>query len=122
MKKFMLLAMGLLMFLAADAAQTYDIGQPQQNENVMLLQQSDNQPVVVDFVCADYSVTTTIVTTAETEFMYYEAMPMEVRTQVFDFTQPVFRLCVNKSIVFKSNLYNGWRGKNSNPPSQYDRA
>ena len=122
MKKFLFLAIGLFMFLAADAAVTYDVGQPQQSKNVMLLQQADAQPMVVDFICADYSVTTTIATAAETEFTCYEAMPIEVRTQVFEFTLPVFRLCVNKSNAFKSNLYTGWRGQYSNPPSQYDRA
>ena len=122
MKKIMLLAMGLLMFLAVDAAKTYDVGQPQQSENVMLLQQADAQPMVVDFVYADYSVTATIATATETGYTIYEAMPMEVRTQVFDFALPVFRLCVNKSNAFKSHLYSGWRGQNSNPPSQYDRA
>ena len=120
MKRFMIFAVGILMFLAANAAPTYDVGQ-QQTDQVLLMQQADGQMMTVDFVYADNSVVT-IATTAGTEYTIYEAMPMEVRTQVFDLTMPVFRLCNRKANAFKSNLYTGWRGLNSNPPSQYDRA
>ncbi len=116
----MILAVGILMFLAADAAPTYDVGQ-QQTDQVLLMQQEDGQMMTVDFVYADYSVST-IATAAGTEYITFEAMPIEVRTQVFDLTMPVFRLCIHKANAFKSNLYTGWRGVNSNPPSQYDRA
>lgn len=120
MKKFHVLAVGILMFLAADAAPTYDVGK-QQTDQVVLIQQTDGQMMTVDFAYADYSVVT-IATTVGTEYTIYEAMPMEVRIQVFDLTLPVFRLCTHKANAFKSNLYTGWRGVNSNPPSQYDRA
>ena len=120
MKKFLVLAVGLLMFLAADAAHTYDVGQ-QQTDQVLLMQQTDGSQMVVDFVYSDYSVVT-IATTTETECTIYHADFAEVHTQVFDFTMPVFRLCSHRANAFKSNIYTGWRGVNSNPPSQYDRA
>lgn len=120
MKKFFVLAVGILMFLAADAAPTYDVGQ-QQTDQVMLLQQTDGQVMTVDFVYADYSVVT-IATIVGTEYTIYQADFAEVRTQVFDLTLPVFRLCSHRASMFKSNLYTCWRGVNSNPPSHYDRA
>ncbi len=120
MKKFLVLAVGILMFLAADASPYYDVGQ-KQTDQVLLMQQTDGQMMTVDFVYADYSVVT-IATIVGTEYTIYEAMPMEVRIQVFDLTLPVFRLCTHKANAFKSNLYTGWRGMNSNPPNQYDRA
>lgn len=120
MKKFLVLAVGILMFLAAEAAPTYDVGQ-QQTDQVLLMQQTDGSQMVVDFVYADYSVVT-IATTTETECTIYQADFAEVRTQVFNLTMPVFRLCSHKVNMFKSNLYTGWRGVNSNPPGQYDRA
>ena len=121
MKKFLFLAIGLLMFVAAQATTAYDTGQQPQNEKVLLLQQADVQPMVMDFVYVDYTIET-IATVTGTEYTIYEAAPAEVRTQVFDLTLPVFRLCTHKANAFKSNLYTGWRGVNSNPPSQYDRA
>ena len=115
--------LGLVVMFAATAyaTPTYDVGVEQSAKTLFV--QADAQPMTVDFVsayadCVNY----TIATTAETEYTIYETMPMEVRTQVFDFTVPVFRLCTHKSSAFKSNLYTGWRGLNSNPPSQYDRA
>ena len=120
MRKFLVLAVGILMFLAADAAPTYDVGQQQTNQ-VLIMHQTDGSQMVVDFVYADYSVIT-IATTTETEYVIYRADFAEVRTRVLDLTMPVFRLCINRSNAFKSNLYSGWRGANSNPPNQYDRA
>ena len=120
MKKFLFLAIGLLMFVAADAAPAYDVGQ-QQTDQVMLMQQVDGSQMVVDFVYTDNTVVT-IATTTETEYVIYQADFADVRTQVFNLTMPVFRLCSHRANAFKSNLYTGWRGVNSNPPSQYDRA
>ena len=108
------------MFLSADASHTYDVGQ-KQTDQVLLMQQTDGSQMVVDFVYSDYSVVT-IATTTETECTIYYADFSEVHTQVFDFTMPVFRLCSHRANAFKSNRYTGWREVNSNPPSQYDRA
>ena len=74
MRKFLVLAVGLLMFLAADAAPTYDVGQ-QQTDQVLLMQQTDGSQMVVDFVYADYSVVT-IATTTETEYTIYQAQTL----------------------------------------------
>lgn len=120
MRKFLVLAVGLLMFLAADAAPTHDVGQ-QKTDQVLLMQQTEGSQMVVDFIYADYSVVM-IATTTETEYTIYQADFAEVRTQVFDLTLPVFRLCSHRANMFKSNLYTCWRGVNSNPPNQYDRA
>ena len=121
MKKFLFLAIGLLMFVAAQATTAYDVGQQPQNEKVLLLQQADVQPMVMDFVYADYTVET-IATVTGTEYTIYEAAPAEVRTQVFDFTLPVFRLCSHRANMSKSQIVNSWRWHNTNPPNQYDRA
>ena len=120
MRKFIVFAVGLLMFLAADAATTYDVGQ-QQTDQVLLMRQTDGSQMVEDFVYSDYPVVT-IATTTETEYTIYQADFAEVPTQVFDLTMPVFRLCSHRANAFKSNLYTVWRGVNSNPPSQYDMA
>ena len=120
MKKILILAVGLLMFLAADAAPAYNVGQ-QQTDQVLLMQQTDGSQMVADFVYSDYSVVT-IATTTETECTIYHADFAEVRTQVFDITMPVFRLCSYRANAFKSNIYTGCRGVNSGPHSQYDRA
>lgn len=108
-----------MMILAAQAA-TYDVGQPPQSDQVLLMQ-SDAPQMVADFVLVDYSADM-IATAPTTVFVHYEAMDAEVYTQVFDLTMPVFRLCIHRKSMFKSNLYTGWRGINKNPPSQYDRA
>ena len=84
------------MFLAADAAPTYDVGQ-QQTDQVLLMQQTDGSQMVVDFVYADYSVVT-IATTTETEHTIYQVDFAEVRIQVFDLTMPVFRDCKEAGI------------------------
>lgn len=112
--------MGIFMILAADAAPAYDVGQPQ-SDHVMLLQQTDGQMMAVDFVAADYS-NVTIATTVGTEYTIYQADFAEVRTQVFDLTMPVFRLCSHRAIMSKSQIVNNWRWHNTNPPNQYDRA
>ena len=94
------------MFLAADAAPTYDVGQ-QQTDQVLLMQQTDGSQMVVDFVYADYSVIT-ISTTTETEYNIYQADFSDVRTQVFDLTIPVFRLCSHRANAFKSIHWMAW--------------
>lgn len=109
----------LLMATAAYAAPPYEVMQSDPVQVVL----TDAPEMTVDFVYAYADgVTYTIATTAETEYMHYQASFAEVRTQVFDLEMPVFRLCINRKSAFKSNLYTGWRGLNSNPPNQYDRA
>lgn len=122
MKKFICL-LGLVMMMATAFAShsCADVGQEQSAQTMFT--QADAQPMTVDFVYAYADgVTYTIATTGEKEYMHYQVSFAEVRTQVFDLTMPVFRLCNRKANAFKSNLYTGWRGLNSNPPSQYDRA
>lgn len=121
MRKFLVIAVGMLMFLTAHAAPTYDVGHQQQTDQVLIMQQTDGSKMVVDFVYSDYPVIT-IATMTKTEYTIYQADFADVRTKVFDITMPVFRLCSHRANVFKSNIYTGWRGVNSNPPSQYDRA
>ena len=122
MKRFLcLLGLSLMLATMTYAAPTYDVGQEQSDQVQLVL--TDAQPMTVDFVyaCAD-NATITIATTAETEYSFYVATPMDVRTPVYDLTMPVFRLWCAKSYAFKSHLHTGWRGLNSNPPSQYYRA
>lgn len=120
MRKFIVFAVGLLMFLSADAATTYDVGQ-QQTDQVMLMQHTDGSKMVVDFVYADYSVVT-IATTTETEYTIYQADLPRCVPKYSTLLWSVFRLCSHRANTFKSNIYAGWCGVNSNPPSQYDRA
>ena len=87
-----------------------------------LLVQADVQDMVSDFVIVIYDYNTIATDPLTEDYTIYEAPPMEVYSQVFDLTMPVFRLCINRKSIFKSELYTGWRGINSNPPSQYDRA
>ena len=111
-----------MMMATVFASPSYvDVGQEQSAQT--LFTQAGAQPMTVDFVYAYADgVTYTIATTAQTDYMHYQASFAEVRAQVFDLTMPVFRLCHRKANAFKSNLYTGWRGLNSNPPNQYDRA
>ena len=87
-----------------------------------LLVQADVQDMVSDFVIVSYDCNTIATELLTEDYTIYEAPPMEVYSQVFDLKMPVFRLCINRKSMFKSNLYTGWRGINSNPPSKYDRA
>lgn len=123
MKKFICLLGFVMMMAMVYATPSYaDVGGQEQSAPT-LFTQADAQPMTVDFVYAYADgVTYTIATTAETEYMHYQASFAEVRTQVFDLEMPVFRLCINRKSAFKSNLCTGWRGLNSNPPNQYDRA
>lgn len=129
MRKFLVIAVGMLMFLTAHAAPTCNVGQQQtdqvllmqQTDQVLLMQQTDGSKMVVDFVYSDYPVMT-IATMTKTEYTIYQADFADVRTQVFDLTMPVFRLCSHRANAFKYNIYTGWRGVNSNTHSQYDRA
>lgn len=119
MRKFLFACLGLMMILAAQAA-TYDVGQPPQSDQVLLMQ-CDAPQMVADFVLVDYSADM-IATAPTTVFVHYEAMDAEVYTQVFDFTLPVFRLCSHRASMSKSQIVNSWRWHNTNPPNQYDRA
>ena len=105
------------MFLAAQAAPTYDVGQ-QQSDQVLLVQTDAQDMMVVDFIYVAPA-TDMVVSTIGTEYSICETMPAEVRTQVFDLTMPVVRLCSHRA-EFGSNLYIGWRGHYSNPPILYD--
>lgn len=108
----------LLMATAAYAAPPYEVVQSDPVQVVL----TDAPEMTVDFVfVSDINTTITIATTADYGF-FYQAMPIENNAQVFDMEMPVFRLCIQKMKVQKSNILKGWRGQNSNPPNQYDRA
>lgn len=120
MKKFIcLLGLCLALATATYATPIPDTGQDQAQT---LLVQADVQDMVSDFVIVSYDYNTIATDSLTDDYTIYEAPPMEVYSQVFDLTMPVFRLCINRKSMFKSNLYTGWCGINSDPPSKYDRA
>ena len=120
MKKFIcLLGLCLAMATATYATPFPDTGQ---DNAQTLLVQADVQDMVSDFVIVSYDCNTIATATVTEDYIIYEAPPMEVYSQVFDLKMPVFRLCIYRKSMFKSNLYTGWRSINSNPPNQYDRA
>ena len=109
----------LLMATAAYAAPPYEVMQSDPVQVVL----TDAPEMTVDFVLVSgIDATITIATTADYGYFFYQAMPIENKSQVFDIEMPVFRLCIQKMKVQKSNIVTGWRGQNSNPPNQYDRA
>lgn len=120
MKKFMIFfGLVLLMATAAYAAPPYEVMQSDPVQIVL----TDAPEMTVDFVLVSgINATITIATTADYGYFFYQAMPIENKAQVFDIEMPVFRLCIQKMKVQKSNIVTGWRGQNSNPPNQYDRA
>lgn len=119
MKRFMMFfGLVLLMATAAYAAPPYEVMQSDPVQVVL----TDAPEMTVDFVLVSgIDATITIATTADYGY-FYQAMPIENHAQVFDIEMPVFRLRIRKMKVQKSNIVTGWRGKNSNPPNQYDRA
>ena len=120
MKKFIcMLGLCLAMATATYATPFPDTGQ---DKAQTLLVQADVQDMVSDFVIVSYDCNTIANEPLTEDYTIYEAPPIDVYSHVFDFTMHVFRLCNNRANAFKSNLYNGWRGENNNPPSQYDRA
>lgn len=121
MKRFLILSsLCMLMACMASAAPHSDGEQPP-GVVICALQSADAPTVVVADIEYAFAAYETPAQAKET-YTFYQAMPVEVRSQVFDLKMPVFRLCIRKANMFKSNLHTGWRGQNSNPPSQYDRA
>lgn len=120
MKRFMMFfGLVLLMATAAYAAPPYEVMQSDPVQVVL----TDAPEMTVDFVLVSgIDATITIATTADYGYFFYQAMPIENHAQVFDIEMPVFRLCIQKMKVQKSNIVTGWRWQNSNPPNQYDRA
>lgn len=122
MKRFLFLAIGLLMFAAMDAAPVYDVGAAQQSISSVQYVQTEVQPMVVDFVyvaSADFIETATPVFSSD---FFYRAMPMEILEQVYKIEMPVFRLCIRLYRI-KSDLITGWRGRpNLPPPNRRDRV
>lgn len=115
MKKFLFVALGAIFALAMYAVEPADVGKAPQITHVMLMQ-ADAQPMVVDFIFADFSVNV-IATTSETSYVIYQAMPAEVSQPKFKLEMPVFRLRtsnrVSKSIGIQSNRL----ARNSLPPN-----
>ena len=120
MKRFLFLAIGLLMFIAMDAAPMYDVGAKQGISSVQIVQ-SEVQPVVMDLVyVASADVIETAIPISSSDY-FYQAMPMEILEQVYKIEMPVFRLCIRSQRI-KSDLITGWRGHaNLPPPNRRDR-
>lgn len=120
MKRFLFLAVGLLMFAAMDAAPAYDVGAFQSISNVQYVQ-TEVQPMVVDFI---YVASKDVIETATpiiSSSYFYQAIPMEILEQVYKIEMPVFRLhiCTQRIV---SNLTSGWRTNSNSPPNKYDRV
>ncbi|MBQ4395866.1 MAG: hypothetical protein II825_11325 [Paludibacteraceae bacterium] len=121
MKRFLFLAIGLLMFAAMDAAPAYDVGAAQQSISSVQYVQTEVQPVVVDFV---YVVSADVIETAApviSSDYFYQAMPMEIQEQVYKIEMPVFRLCTRSQRII-SNLSTGWSGQPNLPPNRYNKV
>ena len=109
MKRFLFLAIGLLMFAAMDAAPAYDVGTAQQSISSVQYVQSDVQPVVMDLVyVASADVIETAIPISSSDY-FYQVMPMEILEQVYKIEMPVFRLCIRSQRI-KSDMITGWRG------------
>ena len=120
MKKIIcMIGLCLAMATATYATQFPNTGQ---DKAQTLLVQADVQDMVSDFVIVSYDCNTIATEPLTEDYTVYEAQPMEVYSHVFDFDLPVFRLCIDRKSIFKSELYTGWCGINSNPHNQYDRA
>lgn len=120
MKRFLFLAVGLLMFTAMDADPVYDVGAAQQSISSVQYVQAEVQPVVVDFV---YMASADVIETAApviSSDYFYQAMPIEVMEQVYKIEMPVFRLCTLSQRII-SNLNAGWSGQPNLPPNRYYR-
>ena len=121
MKRFLFLAIGLLMFAAMDAAPAYDVGAAQQSISSVQYVQTEVQPVVVDFVyVASADVIETAAPVISSDY-FYQAMPIEVLEQVYKIEMPVFRLCTRSQRII-SNLNAGWSGHPNLPPNRYYRV
>ena len=121
MKRFLFLAIGLIMFAAMDAAPAYDVGAAQQSISSVQYVQTEVQPVVVDFVyVASADVIETAAPVISSDY-FYQAMPIEVLEQVYKIEMPVFRLCTRSQRII-SNLNAGWSGRPNLPPNRYYRV
>lgn len=117
MKRFLFLAVGLLMFAAIDAAPMYDVGAEQGISSAQIVQ-SDVQPVMMDLVyVASADVIETAIPISSSDY-FYQAMPMEILEQVYKIEMPVFRLCTRSQRIV-SNLNTGWSGQPNLPPNRY---
>lgn len=117
MKRFLFLAVGLLMFAAIDAAPMYDVGAKQGISSAQIVQ-SDVQPVMMDLVyVASADVIETAIPISSSDY-FYQAMPMEILEQVYKIEMPVFRLCTRSQRIV-SNLNTGWSGQPNLPPNRY---
>lgn len=95
MKRFLFLAIGLLMFVAMDAAPAYDVGAKQSISSVQYVQ-TEIQPVVVDFVyVASADVIETAAPVISSDY-FYQTIPIDVLEQVYKIEMPVFRLCIRQ--------------------------
>ena len=115
MKKFLFVALGALFALAMYAAPPADVGKPMSDR--VLLVQADAQTMVADFVYVDYSIET-IATASGMSYELYQAMPAEVRNQVFDLKMPVFRLCRRNHVAIDSQITNQELARSNLPPNR----
>lgn len=121
MKRFLFLAIGLLMFVVMDAAPAYDVGAAQQSISSVQYAQSEVQPVVVDFVYIASSDVIETATPVISSDYFCQAMPIEVLEQVYKIEMPVFRLCTRSQRII-SNLNTGWSGQPNLPPNRFYRV
>lgn len=115
MKKFLFVALGALFALAMYSAPPADVGKPMSDQ--VLFVQAYAQPMVADFVFVDYSIET-IATASGTSYELYQAMPEEVRDQVFDLTMPVFRLCRWNRALVNSQITTQELARSNLPPNR----
>lgn len=87
----------------------------------VLLLQADTQPMVADFVFMDYSIET-IATAPETSYEIYQAMPAEVRNQVYELAMPVFRLCKQISNAMGGQVISQEFAQKNLPPNRLFRT
>lgn len=120
MKRFLILA-GLCMMACMASAAPHSDGEQPPGVVICALQIADAPSIAVadiEYAFVAYEMPVLVLES----YTFYQVMPVEVHVQVFNLEMPVFRLCIHTANMFKSNLYTGWRGQNSNPPSQYDRT
>lgn len=116
MKKFLFVALGVIFALAMYAAQPSDVGKVPQSTPAVLTQ-AEAQPMVVDFMYADFSVNV-IATATETSYVLYQAMPAEVSELKFKLEMPVFRLCRWNRALVNSQITTQELARSNLPPNR----
>ncbi len=114
MKKFLFVALGAIFALAMYSAEPADVGKAPKSTQVMLTQ-AYAQPMVVNFMFADFSVN--VIATSETSYVIYQAMPAEVSKPKFKLEMPVFRLRISNRVSKSIGIQSNRLARNSLPPN-----